>query len=187
MAIILPKENAECNKPTLFLHTSKKINIKNQYKFIRSFISTATLMWNSALFGDSFIVYIANSIVCSTIFWTFKHILLLFGTHTFLVSLQHWINDVLMAPFFLVVWSWNKKRYASRWAFKSKSIFSYNCALGGMIIPAILYLCKSISSNRIWNSYGYRYCFCLRILMVRLSLSLKVFLVTLAVVDDLEQ
>ncbi len=36
----------------------KIVNIKNQYKFIRSFISTANLKWNSALFGEQFWLFI---------------------------------------------------------------------------------------------------------------------------------
>ena len=156
----------------------KIVNIKNQYKFIRSFISTATLSGIQLFLVTVLAVYIANSMFAPQYFELLKHILAsLWNTH-FSMSLQHWINDVLMALFFLSCWSWNKKRYASRWAFKSKkSIISYNCSTWRNDYSSnIVSKCKSISSNRIWNSMAEILLLPLGILMLlgkRVSLSLK--------------
>ena len=77
----------------------KIVNIKNQYKFIRSFISTATLSGVQLFLVTVLAVYIANSVFAPQYFELLKtHFSFSFGTHTFSMSLQHWINDVLTIP-----------------------------------------------------------------------------------------
>ena len=169
----------------------KIVNIKNQYKFIRSFISTATLSGIQLFLVTVLAVYIANSMFAPQYFELLKtHFSFSFGTHTFSMSLQHWINDVLMALFFLVVGLEIKRdMLVGELSSPKKASFPIIAALGGMIIPAILYLSVNQSHP---TGFGVPMAtdiaFALGILMLlgkRVSLSLKVFLVTLAVVDDL--
>ena len=105
-------------------------------------------------------------------------------------SITHWINDALMALFFLVVGLEIKRdMLIGELSSPKKASFPIIAALGGMIVPAILYLSVNQSHP---TGFGVPMAtdiaFALGILMLlgkRVSLSLKVFLVTLAVVDDL--
>lgn len=106
------------------------------------------------------------------------------------MSLLHWINDVLMALFFLVVGLEIKRdMLIGELSSPKKASFPIIAALGGMLIPAIIYL--SINPNEP-RGFGIPMAtdiaFALGILMLlgkRVNISIKVFLVTLAVVDDL--
>ena len=65
------------------------VNIKNQYKFIRSFISTATLSGVQLFLVTVLAVYIANSVFAPQNFELLKtHFSFSFGTHTFSMSLK---------------------------------------------------------------------------------------------------
>lgn len=167
------------------------VKIRNRYNFIKSFISTATLS-GFILFAVTVIaVIVANSNMSesySNLFAT--QIGLTFGDETYSMSLLHWINDVLMAIFFLVVGLEIKRdMLIGELSSIKKASFPIIAAIGGMVIPAIIY----ISLNpRYLTGFGIPMAtdiaFALGILMLlgnRVSLSIKVFLVTLAVVDDL--
>jgi Na+:H+ antiporter, NhaA family len=166
-------------------------NIKNQYRFITSFITTATLSGFKLFLVTVLAVYIANSVYAPQYFELLQtHFSFSFGTHIFSMSLQTWINDVLMAIFFLVVGLEIKRdMLIGELSSPKKASFPILAALGGMLIPAIIYL--SINQSHP-TGFGVPMAtdiaFALGILMLlgkRVSLSLKVFLVTLAVVDDL--
>ncbi|HJE02634.1 Na(+)/H(+) antiporter NhaA [Aliarcobacter thereius] len=175
--------------PRKYLRTI--VNIKNQYKFITSFISTATLSGFKLFLVTVLAVYIANSTFAPQYFEILEtHFSFSFGTHTFSMSLQHWINDVLMAIFFLVVGLEIKRdMLIGELSSLKKASFPIIAALGGMIVPALVYLFIDQSHP---TGFGVPMAtdiaFALGILMLlgkRVSLSIKVFLVTLAVVDDL--
>ena len=95
------------------------------------------------------------------------------------MSLQHWINDVLMALFFLVVGLEIKRdMLVGELSSPKKASFPIIAALGGMIIPAILYLSVNQSHP---TGFGIPMAtdiaFALGILMLlgkRVSLSLKI-------------
>lgn len=108
------------------------------------------------------------------------------------MSLHHWINDVLMSFFFLLVGLEIKREmlFGELNSF-SKSAFPAIAALGGMIIPGAIYYALNIGTN---SSHGFGIpmatdiAFALGVMLMlgkRIPIALKVFLVTLAVVDDL--
>ncbi|MCR8666519.1 Na+/H+ antiporter NhaA [Aestuariibaculum sp. M13] len=124
-----------------------------------------------------------------------------FWEHTFTIgfsdfkvskSLHHWINDGLMSIFFFVVGLELKREIMAGELSKPKNamlpIFS---ALGGMVVPALLYWLWN-SSGEASNGWGIPMAtdiaFALGILYLlgdRVPISLKIFLTALAIVDDL--
>lgn len=108
------------------------------------------------------------------------------------MSLHHWINDVLMSFFFLVVGLEIKKEFlfGELVGFK-KAAFPVLAALGGMIAPGIIYFTLNVgtpSQNGFGIPMATDIAFALGVMMLlgkRVPVALKVFLVTLAVADDL--
>lgn len=114
------------------------------------------------------------------------------GTAYFEFNLHHWINDGLMAIFFFVVGLELKREIISgELSDPRQAILPIGAALGGMLVPAAIYL--------LWNPSGAPHkgwgipmatdiAFALGVLHLlgkKIPLSLKVFLTALAIVDDL--
>ncbi|NQY95427.1 MAG: Na+/H+ antiporter NhaA, partial [Campylobacteraceae bacterium] len=106
------------------------------------------------------------------------------------MTLTYWIDDGLMALFFLMV-GLEIKREVTVGDLSSvkKASFPIIAAIGGMTVPALIYI--ALNPN---NPLGFGIpmatdiAFSLGVLMLlgkRVSSSVKLFLVTLAVVDDL--
>ena len=107
-------------------------------------------------------------------------------------SIQHWINDGLMAIFFLLIGlELEREIYAGELADLKTASLPIIGALGGMLVPAFLYL--TINLNTITHSgagipMATDIAFAVGILSLlgsRVPVSLKVFLTALAVIDDL--
>ena len=106
--------------------------------------------------------------------------------------LLHWINDGLMAIFFLLVGLEIKREVLSgELASKKKAALPVAAALGGMIVPALLYVALNAGSPTL-NGWGVPMAtdiaFALGIIILlgkRVPVALKVFLVAVAIVDDL--
>ena len=112
------------------------------------------------------------------------------GDKTISMTLTYWINDGLMALFFLMVGLEIKREMViGELSSVSKASFPIVAAIGGMVIPALIYV--AFNTN---NPIGFGIpmatdiAFALGILMLlgtRVNPALKLFLMALAVVDDL--
>lgn len=107
-------------------------------------------------------------------------------------SLTHWINDLLMAVFFLLVGlEIEREIYVGELKEPGKAIFPIFGAFGGMVVPALIYVGFNASTGSI-AGFGIPMAtdiaFALGILSLAgrgVPLALKVFLTALAIMDDL--
>lgn len=125
---------------------------------------------------------------------SFWHLNFSIGLGDFSLSqdLRHWVNEGLMAFFFLVV-GLEIKRELVNGELKEpkKAILPIAAAIGGMIVPAVIYFGFNLDSNGIqgWGiPIATDIAFAVAVLSLlgnRVPLSLKIFLLTLAIVDDI--
>ncbi len=126
-----------------------------------------------------------------TSFWT-TPIELNIGPYHFEEDLQHWVNDALMAVFFFVVGLEIKHELVEGELHDRRAVaLPAMAALGGMIVPALVYLAFNPGSppNRGWGiPMATDIAFALGVLALldrRVPPPLKIFLLTLAIVDDI--
>ena len=107
-------------------------------------------------------------------------------------SLHHWVNDGLMAIFFLVVGLEIKREMLiGELASLKKAILPIAGAIGGMIVPAAIYAAYNWGTPNLrgWGiPMATDIAFALGVVLVlgkRVPLALKIFLLALAIVDDL--
>lgn len=119
------------------------------------------------------------------------------GDSVFKLSLQHWVNDGLMAVFFFVIGLEVKREIVvGELSSMDKAILPVTAAIGGMLVPALVYAAVILAAgNELpgglqgWGiPMATDIAFALGILSLfgsRIPLSLKVFLTALAIADDL--
>jgi len=164
---------------------------------------TAPFKWFFKLEAASGLVLLLAAIIAlilsntnfSDLYFEILNTHILVGTESFGLNLSilHWINDALMAVFFFIVTLEIKREFIHGELSKPKrALLPIIGAVGGMAIPALIYVVINFetgytlrgwaipSATDIAFSIGV-----LSLLGSRVPVSLKVFLVALAIIDDL--
>lgn len=162
--------------PTQFLHLTRT--------FVRFVESERT---GALLLGACVVVamLLANSAAAPAYlaFWE---------VHVAGMSLSHWVNDALMAIFFLLIGlELERELYSGELSTLQSALLPAMAAIGGMVAPAVIHLALNVGSPT-QAGFGIPMAtdiaFALGVLAVlgnRVPASLKVFVVAFAVIDDL--
>jgi len=165
--------------------------MSHHIEVIQRFIKGQSFSGILLFFATLLAVIIANSSLSEQYFdlWN-KNLGVTIGDSTISMSLMYWINDGLMAIFFLMVGLEIKRELLiGELSSVKKAAFPIVAAIGGMLIPAFVYIALNSEDPRGFGiPMATDIAFALGILMLlgkRVNPALKVFLVALAVVDDL--
>lgn len=163
--------------------------------FFKRFSQVESLSGMLLFFAAITAVVISNSPLQQWYHNFFTKVHLSFGIGAFSITepIQYWINDGLMAIFFMLVGLEIKRELVvgelSRW---SNALLPLVAALGGILVPAAIYLLV----NKGYNDYLQGWAIptatdiafslgVLALLKSRIPTSLKIFLTALAIIDDL--
>ncbi|SES66576.1 Na+/H+ antiporter NhaA [Thorsellia anophelis] len=108
-------------------------------------------------------------------------------------SIIHWINDGLMAIFFLIIGLEVKRELLiGALASRERALFPFIAAIGGIIAPAIIFILFNAFNPETRNGWAIPTATdiafavgVLSLLGTRIPITLKVFLLALAIIDDL--
>jgi len=146
------------------------------------------------LIGAAVALILSNSDLSGYYFGILKtHILI--GTQNFGLDLSvlHWINDVLMCAFFFIVTLEIKREFIQGELSRPKQAsLPIIAAIGGMAVPAIIYVIINFETGNTLRGWAIPsatdIAFSIGVLSLlgsRVPISLKVFLMALAIIDDL--
>lgn len=167
----------------------KNSMLRPLYRFLATQNLSSRLLFLAMLMA----LALANSRLAD-MYHTFWHTTLSIqlGPYELSYSLAHWISDGLMAIFFFVIGLEIKREILvgelSSWKKASLPVIA---ALGGMLVPAVIYMAFNFGEAG-FGGWGIPMATdiafalgCLMILGDRVPASLKIFLLALAIVDDI--
>jgi NhaA family Na+:H+ antiporter len=166
-------------------------NLSKPFKWFFQFEAASGLV---LLIAAIISLVISNSNFSELYFTTLKQYLFI-GVNDFglKLSVHHWINDLLMAIFFLFVTLEIKREFIQgELANIKKALLPIIGAVGGMVVPALVYIAINFENTETLNGWAIPsatdIAFSLGILSLlgsRVPISLKIFLTALAIIDDL--
>lgn len=170
------------NKPVSSFKISRFINEEAYGGILLILATIAAMIWANSSFYESY----------HHLWHEFK-VGFVWGDLNMVSSLHHWINDGLMALFFFVVGLEIKREImGGELSSLKKASLPIAAAVGGMIIPALLYVFVNINYPEYIGGWGIPMAtdiaFALGLLAMlgnRVPLNLKIFLTALAIADDL--
>lgn len=170
------------NKPLNTFSISRFISEEAYGGIILIFATIAALIWANSAYYDSY-----------HHLWHELKVGFAWGEINMIGSLHHWINDGLMALFFFTVGLEIKREImGGELSSMRKASMPIAAAIGGMLIPAALYVLVSINYPEYINGWGIPMAtdiaFALGLLALlgkRVNINLKIFLTALAIADDL--
>jgi NhaA family Na+:H+ antiporter len=172
----------------------KLIDEESRDSFLKHFLHSQTASGLVLLLISAFAFYLANSE-----FWesynAFSHTHVSFSLAEWELDLDinHWVNDGLMVLFFFLVGLEIKREIlVGELSDPRKAALPVFAAIGGMVVPALIYTLFNLISPETRGGWGIPMAtdiaFVIGVLSLlgkRVPLSLKVFLICLAIVDDL--
>ena len=170
------------NKPVTYFAIKRFINEQTIGGVILIFTTIIALYWSNSSFYHTY----------HDLWHEFK-IGFVWGDINMVGSLHHWINDGLMAIFFFTV-GLEIKREIMGGELNSvkKASLPIFAAIGGMVVPAVVYSIVAINNPEYINGWGIPMAtdiaFALGLLAMfgkRVNINLKIFLTALAIADDL--
>ena len=177
------------NKDTLKINS----NI-NPAKFLWKFLKTESSSGLLLIIFSILAIFLANSDL-SSYYYSLKnsYISIGLGDLTIKESVHHFVNDGLMAIFFLVIGLELKREMISGQLSSVKKVLLPGiAAVGGMAVPALVYVLINFDNPLAISGWAIPtatdIAFSLAVLAVlgnRVPVSLKVFLLSLAIIDDL--
>ena len=177
------------NKDTLELNP----NIFGR-NFIRNFLKTESSSGLLLIIFSILAIILSNSDY-SNYYYSLKNTYLAIEFDNFLLkeTIHHWVNDGLMAIFFLVIGLELKREMINgQLSSASKVMLPGIAAVGGMVAPALVYLFINYEEPLATSGWAIPtatdIAFSLAVLAVlgnRVPVSLKIFLLSLAIIDDL--
>ena len=162
--------------------------------FLKNFLSKEETSGFLLLIFAAFALIIVNSPLQS-LYYDLKYLPLSIDVGEFSLSksVEHWVNDGLMAIFFFVIGlELKREMLEGELSSFSKIISPGIAAIGGMVVPALIYIYINYDVQE--NLVGWAIptatdiAFSLAILLIignRVPIGLKIFLLSLAIIDDL--
>ena len=161
---------------------------------IRNFVKLESSSGIILLFAALVALILSNSSFAD-LFNHILHLKLYLGTNLplFYKSIQHWINDGAMVIFFFCIGLEIKREFLEgELSMPSQAILPVIAAVGGMAVPAIFYLLFNFNNPETFQGWAVPaatdIAFSLGVLSLlgkRVPISLKIFLMALAIIDDL--
>jgi len=170
------------NKPISHFGISKFINEETIGGILLIVATVIALFWANSSFYSSY-----------QYLWYHLKVGFTWGDFKLIGSLHHWINDGLMAIFFFTVGLEIKREIiGGELSSVKKASLPIMAAVGGMVIPAVIYSLVVINKPELMHGWGVPMAtdiaFALGLLAMlgkRVNIQLKIFLTALAIADDL--